>query len=407
MYLNGIFINDIMESDIINLKRNSIRENAKLEYKRQLILNDEKTKHRLELVRDVTAMYNSYGGCIIYGITEAKDENNKNTGYPEDFYNNSVENRDQTGSQIHNIIRANTDPAINGIIINFLTVENCNIIILGIPKRFGLPAMVTFDNCNNFYKRNQVGKYLMATNELNQMFMQNLQIKERAKTFVAGRIKDVLQGEIVPTLVKEGSCFLHIIPVSFLEENYIDIRSVKKHQEDLLNPINTDNSEMTGYNEGQFNVDGYITSGANSQNKIVSYVQLFRNGIIEHCTSLFAKSNPTSGIFLGQQFIMRFLFATINAFELYKKIEIQPPYLLYITINDLGNKKLHRYNSISFEGNFTNTEIKLPSIFFDRNDYLDEEVFNKMKPYFDVVWQAAGQRESLSYHEVLGRRNRN
>jgi hypothetical protein len=74
MYLSGKFIHELIDEDIIRLLDNSIRESKTLEYKRKFSIDEDKDKSRQEFIFDLTAMYNTAGGCIVYGIKDKKDE---------------------------------------------------------------------------------------------------------------------------------------------------------------------------------------------------------------------------------------------------------------------------------------------------------------------------------------------
>src|SRR2546423_3149968 len=173
MYVNGKHINNLEEADIKRLFSSGIREGKTLEYKRELNISEEKDKNRQEFLFDIAAMYNTEGGCIIYGIEELKDEKNKNTGLPGKLVHQTLGNFDQTVLTIHDIVRNYTDPSIGSLIVRSMIVDGAMIVIVGIGKVWGLPSMVTFNTAYRFYRRNTTGKYLPDTFELNQVFMQH------------------------------------------------------------------------------------------------------------------------------------------------------------------------------------------------------------------------------------------
>ena len=143
MYLFGTHVTKLQKHDIVRLAENKIREDSTLEYKRELHTDEGRDKGRQELLCDITAMYNADGGCIIYGIQEAKDSRGKNTGYPEKIVGTNVDNHDALILRLRDIIRSGTQPSISNIEILPLEIENVTVLVLGVPKGFGLPAMVT------------------------------------------------------------------------------------------------------------------------------------------------------------------------------------------------------------------------------------------------------------------------
>ena len=143
MYLLGIRADKINEFDIKRLIDNQIQENKSLDYKRDLNLSTDKDKK--EFLFDLTAMYNTDGGCLIFGIEEGKDEKKQNTGKPHKIVGIEFENRDKLILQIEDIIKNSTEPSISQIIINIVEIESKKILIIGVPKGIGLPSMVTFN----------------------------------------------------------------------------------------------------------------------------------------------------------------------------------------------------------------------------------------------------------------------
>ncbi|NQU22520.1 MAG: ATP-binding protein [Candidatus Nealsonbacteria bacterium] len=63
-------LDEIEEKDLQALEKNEIPESIRLEFKRQLDLDDKKQK--AEAAKDVSAMANTAGGRILYGVDEKK-----------------------------------------------------------------------------------------------------------------------------------------------------------------------------------------------------------------------------------------------------------------------------------------------------------------------------------------------
>jgi len=161
MYLFGIRVDKLQEKDISRLLENQIQESKTLDYKKEI--NLQKDKDKKEFLFDVSAMYNTDGGCIIFGIEEEKDESGQNTGKPLKIVDLEVENFDKLFQQIEDIIKNSTDPSITHISLKEIQLEEGKVLIIGIPKGLGLPSMVTYKSSNKFYKRRNTGKFLVDT----------------------------------------------------------------------------------------------------------------------------------------------------------------------------------------------------------------------------------------------------
>lgn len=331
MYPFGKRADTLKEEDILRLVSNKIPENRSLDYKRDLKLGPD--KDRKEFLFDVTSMANTDGCCLIYGIEEAKDEKGQNTGIPETIVGFGIENFDKLAQAIEDNIKGNTEPRITNIALNPITVDNENVLVVGISKSLGLPVMVTFNETNKFYRRRNSGKYCVVY-ELNQMFMQNLVLKESAEKFRLQRIEKVRSFKVFPTLEIGSSFFIHIIPQSFQNDQLLDLTTA--HESGLtkfMRPMN-----LSGWDE-MYNVDGYATWSGMGKPKITSYDQLFRNGIYEVYTSTLFSERDVVG--WGRPFLTD---------EIYLPPAIIPTY--------------------------------------------EADIYNLLKPTFDIIWQSVSENQS-------------
>src|SRR5690554_990459 len=101
MYILGIRADKIQEADIKRLVENQIQESSNLDYKKELSISKDKDKK--EFLFDVTAMYNTDGGCLVFGIEEEKDKDNQNTGKPKEITGIEIQNSDKLIQQIEDI----------------------------------------------------------------------------------------------------------------------------------------------------------------------------------------------------------------------------------------------------------------------------------------------------------------
>ncbi len=176
MFILGKNVDQLVVDDIKRLVENQIPETKDLDYKREPKLLQDKDKK--EFLYDLTSMYNTDGGCLLYGVEEKKDEKGQNTGIPEKIVGITIDNIDKLFQQIEDILKGNTDPSISNVGLKHLMVDGKDILAIGIRKGFGLPSMVTFNETNKFYRRRNSGKYAVDVYELNRMFMQNQILKE-------------------------------------------------------------------------------------------------------------------------------------------------------------------------------------------------------------------------------------
>src|SRR5690606_16500226 len=149
------------------------------------------------------------------------------TGKPNEILGIDIENFDKLTQQIEDIIKNSSEPSITQLILNEIDINDKKVLVIGVPKGLGLPSMVTFNQTNKFYKRRNSGKFAVDVYELNQMFMQNQILTEKANEFRNKRLEKVLNKEIMPNLKTDTSFFIHIIPYSFLDSKSINLSFAK------------------------------------------------------------------------------------------------------------------------------------------------------------------------------------
>ena len=389
MYILGVRADEIQEADIKRLVENQIQESSSLDYKMELTISKDKDKK--EFLYDVSAMYNTDGGCLVFGIEEEKDKENQNTGKPKEITGIEIQNSDKLIQQIEDIIKNCTEPSINQIIINELKVDGKTVLILGIPKGLGLPSMVTYNQTNKFYKRRNSGKFAVDVYELNNMFMQNQVLKEKASDFRNKRIKAVLNQESLPNLIVDNSFFVHIIPFSFLDNHIVDFSKAEKDNILDMRPIGT-----TGWDR-MYNIDGYATFGtSDDRQKISSYNQIFRNGIYEAYTSkLFFEDNNGNIAFNGIAMIKETLRTISEGLKVLNHMQFEPPFLVSFSFHNVFGKLLF-YDSSFYSRPFKQNEIIFPLILIPT---YETDIYSSIKPNFDILWQSFGFAKSIEINK--------
>lgn len=386
MYILGIRADKLTSSDIIRLINNQIQESKTLDYKKELNLSKDKDKK--EFLFDISAMYNTEGGCIIYGIEELKDENNLNTGKPNKISGIYIENSDKLNQQIEDIIKNSTEPSISQLLINEIEVDGLNVLVLGIPKGLGLPAMVTFSQTNKFYKRRNSGKFLVDVYELNQMFMQNQILVDKVKKFRRNRISEVLLNESILNLAGNTIFVIHIIPYSFLENSIMDF-AVEKN--DLIAQMRPILSQSSGWNS-MYNFDGFATFSTTYQmREITSYNQLLRNGVYEIYTSeLFYGTRHQKDGFDDEVFMQKTVQCIQQGLGVLNKMKIESPFFVSFSFHNVKGKIMDNNRATSVR-EFAKNELLFPLI---QIPAYESNIMEMMKPSFDILWQSFGFSES-------------
>lgn len=387
MYLFGTRVDKLVKEDITRLIENQIQESKILDYKREIKLAKDNDKK--EFLFDISAMYNTDGGCIIFGVEEEKDESGKNTGKPLKIIKLETENFDNLFQQIDDIVNNSTEPSISQIILKDIKLEEGVILVIGIPKRTSLPSMVTFKSSNKFYKRRNSGKYLVDTYELNQMFLQNQIVADKAKEFRKKRIEEVISLETIPNLDVDTSFFIHIIPNNFLENRIQDFAIYENELKDKMEPFSY------GYKDGwrhMYNIDGFMTFSSSNNIRVTSkYNQLFRNGVYEiYSANEFFKTFHGKMGFNGSELMNSTIKHIKESLKLLEQINIDPPFFISFSFRNVKGKIMNREGAFVIP-EFTKDNIDFP--FIEIPSY-DVDIRKLMKPNFDILWQIFGDSES-------------
>lgn len=117
--------------EINQLIADGVEENISLDYKAADALQNTDGKKK-EIAKDVSAMANSAGGVIIYGVSEFQDEARKHL--PERI--TPVDRATFSKEQLEQIISSNISPKVDGLLIYPVSGENPNdvIYVVEIPQ---------------------------------------------------------------------------------------------------------------------------------------------------------------------------------------------------------------------------------------------------------------------------------
>ena len=135
-------------TDIEAFLRQEVAENLTLDYKREL---DNSTGERAEMCKDVSALANSQGGMIVYGIEENQDRTPRLPafGTPRTFGRQNVE---EWAAQV---LQSGVQPRMDFEVEAFPLPNDPDRCVLVVRTQAGpsAPHMVTFNGNNRYYGR--------------------------------------------------------------------------------------------------------------------------------------------------------------------------------------------------------------------------------------------------------------
>lgn len=383
-------IDEITEQDLQSLIDNSVTESKTIEYKRSLPSNSDSDKK--EFLADVSSFANASGGELIFGIIE-----DRNTGIPKELEGIIIENVDREISRLDNILREGIEPRISNLNIKSINLSNSKIaLIVRIQKSWISPHRVSFKGHDKFYSRSTNGKYPMDVGELRINFNLSETTTERIRKFREDRISKIFSNETPVPFHGTAKIVLHIIPViSFNPAQRYDISRLADHPE-KMRPI-----YCSGWDH-RYNFDGFVTYSGGRKEKSHSYVQLFKNGIIE----------AVEGFLLDPQHKEKNLLIPSIAYEkelvqslpeylsILKTLNVELPAFIFLTLVGV------RGYSMAINPNkywidelhpIDRDILLLPEIMVENYDVVPED---SLRPCFDSIWNACGFSKSLNYDDT-------
>lgn len=381
-------LKEISISDFQSLIDNGIAEGKTIEYKQDILLDQDQDKK--EFLFDVTSFANAGGGDLIFGISEDRE-----TGLPSRIDGISISNTDELIRKIENLIRDGIAPRITGIQMRAVQLINTNyLLILRIPKSWSSPHQVIYRGADKFYTRATNGKYKLDVTELRNAFLLSHTATDRIRKFREERLSKIFASETPVPLFENGKIVLHFVPFNSFGLNKVYDLTYFKNDITKLVPLGGGNRDH------RYNLEGIISySSSHDRLHYDSYIQFYRNGIIETVNSTILK--PYDGkLLIPSVPTLNFERQIIDYYKKYCKIiediNIEIPIFVFLSFVDVkgyimeSSKVRLRYNVDTIDREV----LMLPEIVLEDYNFHPEQ---QLKPLFDMVWNACGFEKSLNY----------
>ncbi len=264
-------IGSITEADLLQLIQAGTPESKHIKYKRTL--PDGGDSGRVKFLRPVTALANTQGGDLIYGM-EASD------GIPQQLCALTMPSADQVLQRLESLCADGVSPRLAGVQYRFVPLSGGGeVLVIRIQKSWNAPHRVTAGGHAHFYGRNAAGSYPLDVGELRQAFTLSESVAERIRAFRAKRLLALGNGEVPIPLVPGVRVVLHIVPLQSLTSEFlVDISPRTQQQMQALNRVEPPGAG--GWSQ-RVNLDGRVKYDNERDGMARAYAQLYRSGMIE------------------------------------------------------------------------------------------------------------------------------
>jgi len=175
-------LTDIRQGDLEAVVQQNVRERQTLEFKRDSYpRNPQGTR---EMLRDVTAMANAFGGEIVLGVaTEGDGVASAIVGIPDG---------EREAQRITDSCISNVEERIAGLMAWPVPLtDGKHVIVIRIPQSSRAPHMVSFEGKNEFWVRHDRRKGRMSVHEVRETCLRVEMLSSRLTQFLERRLAEV------------------------------------------------------------------------------------------------------------------------------------------------------------------------------------------------------------------------
>jgi len=269
MYLRGKPLREVTEVDLLEMKAEGTAESVTLEFKQEMYSSARES--RLEMLKDISAMANAFGGVILLGVSE------KDHCFCEIV---SVENALEHQSAINKSCRANIEENIEGLeVVPINLQDGRHVLAIGIPEGSSKPHVVNYDKHWRCYRRVGTDNHPIGIREMQELILMQDYSRDKKERFLAKR--SVL---LADKLGNEPNIVLVAVP-RHLEGN--DLYLTRVQRDALFRREESTLGWLFGQSNPEFTVNGsravynrcYQSTG--DQPWPFASAEVFENGYIE------------------------------------------------------------------------------------------------------------------------------
>jgi hypothetical protein len=374
-------LSEINEADLQSLVDNAVLDKKYFSFEQVLPYYDSEIA---EFLSDVSSFANSNGGQVIFGISL-----DSKTGYPSKLEGFSLRNVNQDAVRLLSMIQEGIEPLIPQVAVKPIALSNSKVaLVVRVEKSWNIPHRVKYKGYNHFFGRNTSGRYELDLSELRVAFSFVDNIAERIRKFREDRIARLLSYNTPVPFSETAKSMLHLIPLaSFGPGKRYDLDKIASDSSQLMAPI------YTGSYSHRYNFDGFVTYSSGEVSD--SYVQLFRNGVVEVVEGFLLKPSGDELHIPSVAFEEELIESLPRYLRVLKALGVELPLFAVLTLVGVRGYSMSGGGPLYRAGLQVDRDVVcVPEVLI--NNY-DEPASRILRPLFDTVWNACGFARSLNY----------
>lgn len=234
--------------------------------------------------------------------------------------------------------------------------------------------------------------YESVTSDEEEIRMAERTVK-RIRQFRENQISKIFANETPVPFYDTAKIVIHLIPVNHAQ--IYEISQIASHSNEMK-PIN-----CSRYNN-KYNFDGFLTYSGNQDVISHSYVQFFKNGIIEAVEGLLLKPRNDGKLLIPSIAYEEELIKSLYDYlSILKKLNVELPVFIFLTLVGVQGYSM-AVDKMSFSINEVHTidrdNLLLPEIVIESYDIIAKDI---LRPCFDSIWNACGFPKSLNYADTV------
>lgn len=378
-------LQEVIESDLQDLKTQSIEEGKLLDYKKEMygVTGDEKK----ELLADISSFANTEGGDLLIGIEET-------AGVPTAIDGVEPSDVDAETLRLENIIRSGLEPRAQVDIRAVPLANSKHVFIVRVMKSLIGPHRVNSPRHGKFFARNSGGKYSMDVSELRTAFTLGSSVAERIRDFRMDRIAKISSNGGHIRLSGAHYLVIHVVPIRAFTTNVKANVHRYYHEPGDFPPIH-----RYSYSR-RINLDGVVSYGG-GKDTTYCYTQIYRSGIVEAVDSMLIEREDADGHIsipsdAYEKNIINYLPVCMKWMN---DLDITGPFSVYVTLVNVKGAVLMVDQVLTMGDNIVSygeNVLYAPEIVAENSDI---DAATLLKPAFDTIWNAFGYTGSYNYND--------